>query len=101
MEHLRFVNSVHQFGDTLFAHVEQRFEVRSVGACVVPIGTRSVQLTLALSRLDGSYDDGYAVNLSVVFTAGREPSAAFQLLLVAGGIGALAIFHRRKTQLSR
>lgn len=36
----------------------------------VPAGTRTVEVVLALTRLDGSYDDGYADNLSLVLARG-------------------------------
>jgi hypothetical protein len=34
----------------------------------LPAGTRSVQLVLQMTRLDGSYDDGYADDVSLVLT---------------------------------
>jgi hypothetical protein len=68
---------------------------------LVPVGTRSIDLTLLLSRVDGTYNDGYADNLSLVLTAGEisvpttvpEPGT-YALLL--GGFGLLGYFARRR-----
>jgi hypothetical protein len=40
----------------------------------VPIGTRSVIIDLGMDRQEGTYDDGYADNLSLVLDAGRNPN---------------------------
>ena len=39
----------------------------------IPTGTRTIDFTLALTRVDGSYDDGYADNLSFVATSSLVP----------------------------
>ena len=39
----------------------------------VPVGTRSISLTLQMTRTDGSYNDGYADDLSLVLTAADVP----------------------------
>ena len=43
---------------------------------IIPAGTRSVELTLTMSRTDGSYNDGYADSLSLVLTEIVPPSTA-------------------------
>lgn len=57
---------------------------------IVPIGTRSIEIRLALTRNAGSYNDGYADNLTLKLTPVPVPAAA--LLFVPGliGIGVLA-----------
>ena len=64
----------------------------------VPIGARSVNVDLLMTRLDGSYNDGYADNLSLVLTGGAggapEPSTWAMMLLGFGGLG--AAFRRRR-----
>jgi hypothetical protein len=57
---------------------------------IVPVGTRSIQIALALTRTAGAYNDGYADNLSLILTPVPLPAAA--LLFVPGllGLGALA-----------
>jgi len=50
----------------------------------VPVNTRSATIELLLTRTDGSYNDGYADNLSLVISAVPEPSEA--LLLSIGGL---------------
>jgi hypothetical protein len=63
---------------------------------VIPVSTTSIEFSLALTRVDGSYDDGYADNLSFVATEGQSPVApepgSFALmsaLLVLGGVAFL------------
>ena len=55
----------------------------------VPVGTRSVSVLLDMTRTDGSYNDGYADNLSLVLTAGPVPEPASFWLLGAGMAGLL------------
>ena len=55
----------------------------------VPIGTRSVNLLLQMTRLDGSYNDGYADNLSLVLTTPTnvpEPSSFWLVCVAAIGL---------------
>ncbi len=40
---------------------------------LLPVGTRFAQLDLKLSRVDGSYDDGYADNLSLILRDNSGP----------------------------
>lgn len=57
---------------------------------LVPVGTRSIQIALALTRSAGQYNDGYADNLSLKLTPVPLPAAV--LLFVPGllWIGVLA-----------
>ena len=43
---------------------------------LVPAGTRSIDVTLTLTREEGSYDDGYADNLSLVLSGGQPVGGA-------------------------
>lgn len=56
----------------------------------VPAGTRSIEIALALTRSAGSYNDGYADNLSLMLKPVPLPAAA--LIFVPGllGIGIMA-----------
>jgi hypothetical protein len=58
------------------------------GAGVIPVGTRSVLITLQMNRLQYSYNDGYADNLSFIATTVPEPGTWAMLAL---GIGLLAV----------
>ena len=42
----------------------------------VPPHTRGVQVDMVMTRFDGSYNDGYVDNVSLVFTKGGQSSAA-------------------------
>lgn len=57
---------------------------------IVPVGTRSIEIRLALTRNAGSFNDGYADNLTMKLTPVPLPAAA--LLFAPGllGIGWLA-----------
>lgn len=68
-------------------------------AGVVPVGTRSVRFTLAMTRTDGAYNDGYADNLSFTLTSSVVPEPSSYALVAAGlaGVGAAARRRRRPT----
>ena len=57
----------------------------------VPVGTRSAEIVLDLTRIDGSYNDGYADNLSLVVTAVPEPET---YVLFSAGLAALFVRRR-------
>lgn len=60
----------------------------------VPVGARYATVVLDMKRLEGSYNDGYADNLSLTLTtAVPEPS---EWMLMAGGLGLLGLVRRRK-----
>jgi len=59
----------------------------------IPAGTGSALITLTLTRLQGSYDDGYADNLSFSLQPVPEPGTAGLLL---GGAAVLAFLGRRR-----
>ena len=62
----------------------------------IPMGTRFIDVSLTMSRLDGSYNDGYADNLSLALRPVPVPPAA---LLMASGLSALFVgFQRRQRQ---
>ena len=62
---------------------------------VIPIGTRSITFELALTRLEGSYDDGYADNLSFVATSSTVPPPTVpepaMVALFSSGLGVILI----------
>lgn len=61
----------------------------------IPVGTLNVGITLALTRTDGSYNDGYADNLSFAVAAAPVPEAdAYAMLL--GGLALLGVVAKRK-----
>ncbi|MGC4098619.1 MAG: hypothetical protein QM706_16020 [Nitrospira sp.] len=62
----------------------------------VPAGTRSIEVALVLTRNAGSYNDGYADNLSLMLHPVPLPAAA--LIFVPGllGIGVMASRKRSK-----
>jgi hypothetical protein len=69
----------------------------------IPVGARSVEVQLSAVRQAGSYNDGYADNLSLVLNAGRvtppgvpEPATWAMMLLGFGGLG--ATLRRRRAQ---
>jgi hypothetical protein len=70
------------------------------GSAAIPVNTRSISIELVATRLQGSYDDGYADNLSLVLSGSAPvpvPEAASIWLLAAGLTGiAIASGHRRR-----
>jgi hypothetical protein len=65
----------------------------------IPVGTTSINFDLVSTRFQGSYDDGYADNLSFVAISGSpaaipEPATIFLLALGSGVLGVLS--RRRK-----
>ena len=67
---------------------------------LIPIGTRTIDVTLTMTRLAGAYDDGYADNLSLVLSPVPEPSSAL-ILLIGGGLVAWIYRVRRKAKVLR
>ena len=73
----------------------------------IPVGTRSIEFDISMSWYEGSYNDGYADNLSFIATqAGNLPSAPGSVdatvpepatwLLLGGGLAGLAAVRRRR-----
>ncbi|MFO1319505.1 MAG: PEP-CTERM sorting domain-containing protein [Burkholderiales bacterium] len=71
-------------------------QMRGVGD-VIPVGARSASVVLTLTRLAGSYNDGYADNLSLVLTAPPVPEPGTWALLL-GGLGLVGWSAQRRTQ---
>jgi hypothetical protein len=59
----------------------------------VPVGTREIDISLQMMRFDGSYNDGYADNLSLVLTSSSSSSnsAAEPSVLALFGLGLLGL----------
>lgn len=60
---------------------------------VVPIGTRFIDVQLTMTRQAGSYNDGYADNLSLVLSAVPESST---IALFGSGLAVLGLCRRRR-----
>ena len=68
---------------------------------VIPIGTRSVNLLLSIARTDGSYNDGYADNLSLILDQGTAPAAvpepvSWAMVIAGFGLIGCAGRYRRR-----
>jgi hypothetical protein len=61
-------------------------------SAAVPAGTRSIGVRLDLVRQDGSYNDGYADNLSL--TLSTQPQPVFHQSVVAGLVSGTIRFRR-------
>lgn len=65
----------------------------------VPVGTRDIVVTLEATRFQGSYDDGYADNVSLVLNRSAPVPEAGSFvslgLLLAFGLGGLAVSRRK------
>jgi len=64
------------------------------GSGMVPVGSRSADMLLEMVQMDGSYNDGYADNLSFEISAVPEP-AAYALF---GALGLAAYAGVRRTR---
>lgn len=69
---------------------------QSAGA--VPVGTRQVNLTLRMTRTDGSYNDGYADNLSLVFENGSAVATPLPATFLAFAVGTVALGVRSRAR---
>ena len=72
--------------------------LQRIATGVVPVGADAVQFRLRMTRRDGSYNDGYADNLSFVLATTSqnvvpEPSS---IVLTVTGLGLLAAGARRR-----
>jgi hypothetical protein len=56
------------------------------GQGLFPVGTRSVLITLEMTKTEGFYNDGYADNLSFVASAATPEPSAFVLSGIGGGL---------------
>lgn len=61
---------------------------------VLPIGTRGIEVELEMTRQAGTYNDGYADNLSFVLTSVPEPSS---LALLGSALGGLLLAGLRRS----
>lgn len=61
----------------------------------IPVGTLNVGITLTMTRNAGSYNDGYADNLSFAVAAAPVPEADAYAMLLAG-LAVLGVVAKRK-----
>ncbi|MCC6608923.1 MAG: PEP-CTERM sorting domain-containing protein [Burkholderiales bacterium] len=62
---------------------------------IVPVGTRSVDILMTSTRLDGDYNDGYADNLSLVLRGGEPNGVPLPGTLWLVGLGLMALGAHR------
>ncbi len=62
---------------------------------LLPTGVRTINLTLNMVRVDGSYNDGYADNLSLVLTASPVPEPGTVAFLIGMSITGAGFLARR------
>lgn len=62
---------------------------------IVPIGTRSIEMALLMTKTDGGYNDGYADNLSLILNPVPLPAAVWLFAPAVLGLGTLA--RRRRS----
>jgi hypothetical protein len=70
---------------------------------LIPVGTRSVEITLVMTKVEGYYDDGYADNLSFIATDPPLPDATPEpSTWMLSGIGVAGLWlARRKSAIAR
>jgi hypothetical protein len=69
-------------------------------AGVIPVGTRSVEITLLMTKEEGYYDDGYADNLSFVANGAPSPTAEPSTWGLSA-LGACGLWMVRKSAAAR
>jgi hypothetical protein len=95
---LTTISSVGIGGDNVVARNDQTTLLLSETAGQVPVGTESIQFVLQMTRITGSYNDGYADNLSFVAVdppAGGDVPEPSTWALCGLGIAGLAVGLRR------
>ena len=68
----------------------------------LPVGTRSINALLQMTRTDGAYNDGYADNLSLVLTAAAGVAVPEPSTIALAGLGVAGAFlYGRRSKRSR